>query len=289
MRAGLFLFIFLAMLEGANRVYEARLSSSTTAPEFESRRRTPYLEFQVESNYHSPDLSTNSDGLRYAEIPVRKAPGTVRVFVLGPSFVFDGDSNETTIPGWLEQMARRAYPRAHIEVINAGSTAYNSTQSALLYFLKLAKYNPDIVIFMGGKVDLYYAETSERRVGYPFNFATQEDHEKAVRRILEMPWPALLLGRYSFLGRINPDLDRRALLQEFASPAADLKPFRTLDEFAPYVNGVTDNCERMMLLNKALGIPGFFFLEPRSRYSELQGQAFDLLYRRLSVAARGFP
>ena len=90
-------------------------------------------------------LNINSDGLRDREHDRVKPPGTVRIAVLGDSYM-----EAANVP--MKQMftsqleARLAGCRPAAEVINFGVTAYGITQEWLTYRLHATKYQPAIVV-----------------------------------------------------------------------------------------------------------------------------------------------
>jgi hypothetical protein len=59
-------------------------------------------------------------------LPEKKAPGTIRIFVLGSSAAMGDPEASFSIARLLEAQLRAAYPKNHFEVINAAITAVNS-------------------------------------------------------------------------------------------------------------------------------------------------------------------
>lgn len=94
-------------------------------------------------------VTINSDGWRDREHPVAKAPGTVRIAVLGDSFV-----QATEVPDgaafWAhlerEVNACRAFGERRVEVLSFGVSGYGTAQELLTLRHRVWKYSPDIVL-----------------------------------------------------------------------------------------------------------------------------------------------
>ncbi|MDP2311241.1 MAG: SGNH/GDSL hydrolase family protein [Pseudomonadota bacterium] len=98
---------------------------------------------------HAFIVTTNADGLRTA-LPKERAPGVMRVAVMGDSTVFgwgvdDGASIADGLQAALQAPVDGAPPRA-VEVLNAGQPGYSTTQAAWLFDEVVAAYTPDRVI-----------------------------------------------------------------------------------------------------------------------------------------------
>ena len=108
-----------------------------------------------------PDQSTdsitiNSLGFRGDEFSEIKPSNTYRIFMVGGSTMFGAGatSDETTIPGYLQQLLNEKYFGFDIEVINSGiQGAYSNTE---LKFIeqKLVRFSPDLIIIYDGWNDL---------------------------------------------------------------------------------------------------------------------------------------
>jgi hypothetical protein len=88
----------------------------------------------------------NELGLRGPVPARRKAPGTVRVLVLGASATFNG--SPVTGVTWPELLERRLEARTglRLEVINAATPGYTLYQSGRRLRFELMDYEPDLVI-----------------------------------------------------------------------------------------------------------------------------------------------
>lgn len=82
-------------------------------------------------------------------LPARKAPGTVRIFVLGSSAAMGAPEPSFGFPRILEVMLRERYPGVRFEVVNAAMTAINS-HVALRIARDCAAFEPDLfIVYMG--------------------------------------------------------------------------------------------------------------------------------------------
>jgi len=81
-----------------------------------------------------------------ASFPVKKGPGTIRIFSLGGSTTyghpFDG---RTSFPRWLEDLLKASSPDKNFEVINAGGVSYASYRIVPLVREAL-QYSPDLIV-----------------------------------------------------------------------------------------------------------------------------------------------
>ena len=119
-----------------------------------------YSEVPILHFYPNQDLSTihiNSFGFRGDEITQIKPDNTYRIFVVGGSTTYGATSisDETTIPGYLQQMFDKENLQVNVEVINAGiGSAYSFTE---LFYIKdkLLNFNPNLIIIYDGGNDAY--------------------------------------------------------------------------------------------------------------------------------------
>jgi lysophospholipase L1-like esterase len=93
----------------------------------------------------------NSMGLRDDEFPAQKAPGELRVIVMGDSCTFgDGVANWESYANVLEETLGTALPGRKVQVINAGVPGYTSYQVRTYLERELLKYRPDLVVVYVG-------------------------------------------------------------------------------------------------------------------------------------------
>ena len=108
-----------------------------------------------------PDQSTdsitiNTLGFRGAEFSETKPSDTYRIFMVGGSTMFGAGatSDETTIPGYIQQYLNEKNLGFDIEVINSGIQGADSNTELNLIKQKLVRFSPDLIIIYGGWNDL---------------------------------------------------------------------------------------------------------------------------------------
>tara|TARA_Y100001936_G_C16044341_1_gene653680 strand:+ start:242 stop:1765 length:1524 start_codon:yes stop_codon:yes gene_type:complete len=108
-----------------------------------------------------PDQNTNSItintlGFRGPEFSEIKPPNTYRIFMVGGSTMFGAGatSDETTIPGYLQQLLNEKDFEFDIEVINSGIQGADSNAELNLIKHKILNFQPDLIIIYDGWNDL---------------------------------------------------------------------------------------------------------------------------------------
>lgn len=101
-------------------------------------------------------VTSNSLGLRSAEISFAKPDGTIRIAVVGASTVMGAyaATNDSTFPAYLQSMLRDQYPNRSIEVINAGIAGYALADQARILERLIIPLNPDLVLIYSGFNDI---------------------------------------------------------------------------------------------------------------------------------------
>jgi len=101
-------------------------------------------------------VNINSQGFRGPELSVGNPDDTYRIFVVGGSSAFGAGStsDQTTIPGYLQEMFNQQNFDYDIEVINAGVGGFNSPRELVLVRDKIVNYDPDLIIIYDGWNDL---------------------------------------------------------------------------------------------------------------------------------------
>ncbi len=112
-------------------------------------------EFKSEGHAH---VRVNSAGFRDRERALAKPKGTVRIAVLGDSYI-EGLQVELdkTFPAVLERQLNDcgAFGGAAVEVLNFGVSSYGTAQQLLTYRYHASKYSPDLVlaaVFVGNDI-----------------------------------------------------------------------------------------------------------------------------------------
>ena len=120
-------FTVIGVVESAFIGYDllTRSFSVLRAPDLSFGIRSWTLHHELRPGYNSPNVHTNSFGLRSPEVSVPKPGGTVRILMLGDSFTFGfGAADDEVFSRRLEARLRDAYPSRTIEVVNAGVLSY---------------------------------------------------------------------------------------------------------------------------------------------------------------------
>jgi lysophospholipase L1-like esterase len=108
------------------------------------------------SSIYFPDTANATKG-NLERFPVRKAPGTFRIFVLGESttagypYMHNGSFHR-----WLQYRLMHEYPDRNIEIINTALTAVNSW-TVLGFGRQILDYQPDAVLIYAGHNEYYGA------------------------------------------------------------------------------------------------------------------------------------
>jgi len=90
--------------------------------------------------------TTNSHGFRGAEFPLKPAPGTIRILMLGDSFtVGQGVEDDETYPACVEAILNEEAGPTRYEVINAGVSGTNTADHLERLNSNGLKFEPDLV------------------------------------------------------------------------------------------------------------------------------------------------
>ena len=111
---------------------------------------------EIIPNQSTNSITINSLGFRGSEFSEIKSPDTYRIFMVGGSTMFGAGatSDETTIPGYLQNLLNEKDFEFNIEVINSGIQGADSNSELKLIKQKLVHYHPDLVIVYDGWNDL---------------------------------------------------------------------------------------------------------------------------------------
>jgi lysophospholipase L1-like esterase len=196
-------FALLGFVESAFIAYDVWSGgalSAARAPDLGFGIRSWTIHHALRPGYVSPNVKTNSMGLRSPEVAIPKPSGTLRVLLLGDSFTFglralDKDLFARRIE---ERLKEKAAP-ATVEVINAGVLSYCPLLEYLQYRQQLHILEPDLVVLNFDMSDVqdhlaYSRDLSASAEGLPL-FVT----EPSLRRQVPSAMPKLLL--FEWLGR----------------------------------------------------------------------------------------
>lgn len=174
--------ITLASIEVAVRVWQTRKRAAETIESkpdanglfpgydtpgrnYQSQENFPPMVFDAVTTYRPQPghvgrgVKINPQGFRYptsVDEPSNKK--TFRVFILGGSFAYGaGCPDEATSFRVAEHRLRKQIPDREIEVISAACGAFSSLQEHLTLITRVTRYHPDLVIFITGANDAYFA------------------------------------------------------------------------------------------------------------------------------------
>ena len=110
-----------------------------------------FLEFEANRAAHLNNL-----GFRGPDIDYLKPTNMKRIFLVGGSTMYGAGatSDETTIPGYLQQILNKELTDYNFEVINAGIQGINSNTEREIVMDDIMQLNPDFVIIFNGWNDL---------------------------------------------------------------------------------------------------------------------------------------
>jgi D-alanyl-lipoteichoic acid acyltransferase DltB (MBOAT superfamily) len=100
--------------------------------------------------WNGETFGTNAWGMRDREYSREKPPGTLRIALLGPSFVAgSGVSDQQTFEALVEERLNREFTSeqyTHFEILNFAVSGYTLTQQVALLEDRVFEFSPDIVI-----------------------------------------------------------------------------------------------------------------------------------------------
>ena len=114
-------------------------------------------------NQQNESISINSLGFRGDEFSAKKSDTVYRIFMLGGSTMFGhgATSNETTIPGYIQEFFQNSDQANKIEIINSGIHGADSFTELKLIEMKLLDFSPDMMIIYDGWNDLRAQNSAE--------------------------------------------------------------------------------------------------------------------------------
>jgi len=111
---------------------------------------------EIIPNQTTDSITINSLGFRGAEFSSIKPSDMYRILMVGGSTMFGAGatSDETTIPGYLQQLLNEKDFGFDIEVINSGIQGADSNTELKFIEQKLVTFSPDLIIIYDGWNDL---------------------------------------------------------------------------------------------------------------------------------------
>ena len=124
--------------------------------------------FRNNPAYAGNSVQLNEAGFRRNRgVPTEKKQNTIRIFLLGASVAYGGETlypeiddrwridNHQTIDYYLERQLNVAFPKNHWEVVNAAVKGYFLNQDLALYLSAIQRYHPDYLILLDGVNDIF--------------------------------------------------------------------------------------------------------------------------------------
>ncbi len=107
-------------------------------------------------NQQNNSISINSLGFRGEEFSSIKPDGVYRIFMLGGSTMFGhgATSDQTTIPGYIQEFFNNYDGKINVEIINGGIQGADSYAEKKILENKIINLSPDMVVIYDGWNDL---------------------------------------------------------------------------------------------------------------------------------------
>jgi len=176
----LYLVIILIIIEGAIQVLEINDNENCLFVEsdvYENVGKDLLIEMcknyrEIKSEYNqylqlipnqsSKNVNINNFGFRGPDIELPKLDNTFRIFMVGGSTIFGSGStsDNTTIPGFLQQKFDSSNLDLDVEIINAGFPgAYSKTEILLVEDI-IFEFEPNLIIIYDGWNDVHIPYSS---------------------------------------------------------------------------------------------------------------------------------
>src|ERR1700733_9398315 len=165
--------------------------------------------FRNNPDYKSGGVQLNQDGFRRdRNVSIEKPADTVRIFLLGGSVAYGGETlypeiddhwridNRQTIDHYLETRLNSTFPSKRWEVINASVKGYFLNQDLALFLSTVERYKPDYLILLDGVNDIFAMlrtpenEDAYSAAGLGEEFSTLTRPDALSLRMMAMTWLA---------------------------------------------------------------------------------------------------
>ena len=260
----------------------------------------PYKNILPTRNYvDTRGIRHNSVGFRRSsEVAVAKPAGTIRIFLMGGSAAyglgglwpwiqkdFAVIKNEETIDAHLERRLSAAFPGRKIEVINAAITSTWTHHSLVYLYQSILKYEPDIILFLDGFNDFYWANPNHDQFqSYSYNLLARKIEGPPTLNSLVTMNGWWMFRKFALAHVVGRAAREAKLIVTRGS--SDRTPFDVPKRFADLQQVFPRNAgkvhERIGVLLKHEGVDAVFMLQPllvlerdRATPSEIEKKMFD--------------
>jgi lysophospholipase L1-like esterase len=197
--------------------------------------------------YIGKGVQLNGEGFRRdRSVSFDKPPDTIRIFLLGGSAAYGGETlypeiddhwridNHQTIDYYLEQRLNSTYPGVRWEVINAAVKGYFLNQELAIFLSAVQRYKPDYLVVLDGVNDVFIMIRSAGRydgyrdAGFSLEFKELTEPASLSLRMMSSTWLANNSAVYRFirdrLKQRNQIRSRREQAQEEDSRPTSPRP-----------------------------------------------------------------
>jgi lysophospholipase L1-like esterase len=157
--------LFAAMEFAVRTIQARRLGPKAVQPNAYMDRWTAW---RNAPDWSRIDIHHNAQGFRHdGDVSLNKPPGTIRIFFAGGSAAYGCEGLFQSLdPEWarlydrdlidvyLQKKLRERHPERHWEVVNVAANEYRMHQHLALFYTRLLRFKPDLMIFMDGHNDL---------------------------------------------------------------------------------------------------------------------------------------
>jgi len=190
---------------------------------------------EIVPNQRSESITINSLGFRGAEFSEIKPSNTYRIFMIGGSTMFGAGatSDETTIPGFMQEFLNEKDFGFDIEVINSGIQGADSDTELKLVKQKMITFSPDLIITYDGWNDLR-ANNSPNKIKENLEVICEFGNENGFDTVISLQPIAgfgnkILTKQESEYAKIGDDYSKKPLIeslsvyQDYAKKLSEIK------------------------------------------------------------------
>ena len=193
-------------------------------------------------NQQNHSTTINSLGFRGDEFSLEKPADVYRIFMVGGSTMFGhgATSDNTTIPGYLQNLFKNSDNDFNIEIINSGIQGADSFDELNLIETKLLDYNPDMLVIYDGWNDLR-AQNSPDMIYDNWNSICNIGKEKKISVIVSLQ-PIAGFGEKS-LTKQELEYSQNGTNYEGAPLITSLNDYRQYAQKLDTLSGCTENID----------------------------------------------